>query len=72
MPVKMTLQVFKNGEPVGEYVSTVKAATTEQEAADYMLKNLRIDCRYRFLGARGFVIPTKSHNDYMLFNGGKA
>lgn len=49
-----------------------ECAENEQAAVDHIFKHVRIDRRYRFLGEHGFVLPTPSASDYLLFNGGKA
>jgi len=68
---RIAIQIFQNGEAVAEKVADIHAET-EQAAVDYIFSHLRIDLRYRFLGMHGFVLPTPSVNDYMLWNGGKA
>jgi hypothetical protein len=68
--MKIAMQVFDNGEPLGEYVFS--AGTTEQAIVDDLFRHARIDFQYRFLGSYGFIIPTGKDGDYMLFNGGRA
>ncbi len=63
----ITIQVFQNGEPVGEYRANVPVET-ETAAVDYVLSRARIDLRYRFLGRDGIVLPSDPH-DYMLYQG---
>ena len=61
--MRITIQAFRNGEALGEYVANVKDATTEQDAVDIFLKHSRIDLQFRFLGMHG-VITASSPNEY--------
>lgn len=58
--MRLTIQVFQNGEAVGEYVANFPKET-ETEAVDLFLQHARIDLRYRFLGEYGFVQPSEKY-----------
>lgn len=73
--MKITVQIFENGKPLGEGTATVADALTEQDAVDTIFQHVRIDRQYRFLGNNGFIIPStavSTGSDYLLYNGGKA
>lgn len=64
--MQITVQVFQNGEAIGEYRANVKEAKTEQEAVDTFLKYARIDLRYVFLGARRKLTPSSPNDSYLV------
>jgi len=63
--MKLTVQVFQNSKPIGEYIANVRDAKTEQEAVDTFIRCARIDLRYRFLGSRGMLRPSFP-NEYLV------
>ena len=65
--MKLTIQVFQNGEAVGEYRANVSGVTTEQQAVDKFISCARIDLRYRFLGMNGILMPSYP-NDYLALS----
>lgn len=68
---RITVQIFRNGEALGEGHATLEAES-EQAAVDEIFRHVRIDQRYRFLGHNGFITPTGESDSYLLWNGGKA
>lgn len=65
--VRLTVLIFRNGEPLAEHAMWIKSAT-ETEAVDTFLRLARIDFRYKFLGQNGFVLPSDP-NDYLIWKG---
>jgi hypothetical protein len=53
---RLTVQVFQDGKPVGEYVFTSKTKS-EQEMADWMQANRKPGIELRFLGHYGIIKP---------------
>jgi hypothetical protein len=70
--MQITVQIFEDQKALGEVVVRDSAAETEQDAVDTIFKCVRIDRRYRFLGAHGFILPTDTTAAYLLYNGGRA
>jgi hypothetical protein len=53
----LTVQAFRNGEAIGEWVATSQGMD-EQQMADYIFSHAKDGIGFRFLGLRGIVEPS--------------
>lgn len=57
MTSRVTVQAFKDGQPVGEWIATSETKTVQQ-MVDWMFANGKQGIGFRFLGEHGFIDPS--------------